>query len=77
MFAVNQGKGWWLERLGVIESYMTFDIDEFFSRFISNDYNSCLNSGVLILGNSRTGGIAGGVAAGDALLFAAPAIALA
>lgn len=38
---------------------------------------SFLNSGGLILGNSRTGAIAGGVAAGAALPFAAPAIALA
>jgi brassinosteroid insensitive 1-associated receptor kinase 1 len=38
---------------------------------------SFLNSGGIILGNSRTGAIAGGVAAGAALLFAAPAIALA
>ena len=38
---------------------------------------SFLNFGCLILGNSRTGAIAGGVAAGAALLFAAPAIALA
>lgn len=37
---------------------------------------SFLISGGLI-GNSRTGAIAGGVAAGAALLFAAPAIALA
>lgn len=64
-----------LERLRVIKSYITLDIYEFSSRFFF--VISFLNSGGLILGNSRTGAIAGGVAAGAALLFAAPAIALA
>ncbi|GJX95119.1 brassinosteroid insensitive 1-associated receptor kinase 1-like protein [Tanacetum coccineum] len=43
----------------------------------SDDMIICMGDFVILVGNSATGAIAGGVAAGAALLFAGPAIALA